>query len=32
MWAHWRAFLALYQKAELIEHLLREPVEISIEN
>jgi hypothetical protein len=32
MWAHWRAFLARYQKAELIEHLLREPPQISIEN
>jgi hypothetical protein len=32
MWAHWRAFLARYQKAELIEHLLREPAQISIEN
>ena len=32
MWAHWRALLARYQKAEIIEHLLREPAEISIEN
>ena len=32
MWTHWRAFLTRYQKAELIEHLLREPAQISIEN
>jgi hypothetical protein len=32
MWAHWRALLARYQKAEIIEHLLREPAQISIEN
>jgi hypothetical protein len=32
MWAHWRTFLARYEKAELIEHLLREPAQISIEN
>jgi len=32
MWAHWRTILPRYQKLELVEHLLREPPRISIEN
>ena len=32
LWEHWRVSLARYDKLELIEHLLREPPQISIEN
>jgi len=32
IWAHWRTVLPRYRKLELVEHLLQEPPQNSIEN